>query len=315
MSDKMKIAILGAGNIGTLIGAKLCKLPHTEVYLHARGDHAAAIAVNGIQIKGAEELTIKPEEYHISIADIETNPVFDGITDIIFICSKAGDVSELLQFARRLVHDKTLIIILSNGLGHIELASVEFGSHRIIPATTTHGAWRKTPGLIEWAGIGAINLGKTSNSPSRQQLSEICGLLEDSGLNPVWIDDGHKLIWSKVLINIAINPIASITGRSNGELLEPDMFETCSEVMLEGAKVARLEGVSLPDDGKLVESLRLVLQQTSNNKCSMLQDVRNGRVTEIGFLNRMVVNKAEKYGLSTPLNQLLSKLVEDLTSY
>ena len=47
----------------------------------------------------------------------------------------------------------------------------------------------------------------------------------------------------------------------------------------------------------------------------MLQDIRNGRLTEIDFLNRMVVNKAEKYGLSTPLNQLLSKLVEDLTLY
>ena len=315
MSDKMKIAILGAGNIGTLIGAKLSKLPHTEVFLHARGDHAAAIAVNGIKIEGVEELTVEPREYHISIADVKTNSAFDGIADIIFICSKASDVGELLKFSRRLVHSETLIIILSNGLGHIEQASVEFGSHRVIPATTTHGAWRKNPGLIEWAGIGTINLGKMSNSPSRQQISEIYSLIEDSGLNPVWIDDGDKLIWSKVLINIAINPIASITGRANGELLDPEMFETCSEVMLEGAKVARLEGVSLPDDEELIQSLRLVLQQTRENKCSMLQDVRNGRVTEIGFLNRMIVNKAEKYGLFTPLNQLLSKLVEDLTSY
>ena len=52
----------------------------------------------------------------------------------------------------------------------------------------------------------------------------------------------EKMIWSKVLINIAINPIAAITGQLNGDLLESEIFETCAEVMLEGARVARLEG-------------------------------------------------------------------------
>ena len=72
--------------------------------------------------------------------------------------------------------------------------------------------------------------------------------------------------------------------------------------------MARLEGVKLDEDENLIDNLRTVLQQTSENKCSMLQDV-GGRPTEIAFLNRMIVNKAEKYGLSHSLNQLLSKLI------
>jgi len=93
------------------------------------------------------------------------------------------------------------------------------------------------------------------------------------------------------------------------------MFETCTEVMLEAAKVARMEGVKLDDDSQLVDNLKLVLQNTKDNKCSMLQDVRLGKTTEIKFLNRMIVNKAEKYGLATPLNQLLSELIESLSLY
>ena len=85
--------------------------------------------------------------------------------------------------------------------------------------------------------------------------------------------------------------------------------------MLEGARVARLEGVMLDDDDKLVDNLKSVLQKTKDNKCSMLQDVRLGKTTEIMFLNRMIVNRAEKYGLATPLNQLLSKLIESLSLY
>lgn len=315
MSDKMKIAILGAGNIGTLIGAKLSVTEGVEVFLHGRGEHAAVMAVNGITIEGLENIWVSEDKFHLSIDDVAVNSSFDGQADVIFICSKAYDVKGLFGLARRLSHKDTKILVLSNGLGHLESAADEFGSHRVIPATTTHGAWRNGPGKVTWAGAGAVNIGQTKNSPAREHLTELFDTLEQSGLNPTWIDDGDKLVWSKVLLNIAINPIASITGRVNGDLLEAEMFETCGEVMVEGARIARLEGVSLPVDDELITGLRQVLQQTSANKCSMLQDVRNGKTTEIAFLNRMIVNKAEKYGISTPLNQLLSKLVEDLTSY
>ena len=315
MSDSMKFVILGAGNIGTLIGAKLAQLESTGVLIHGRGEHAAALAVNGIQVNGIDKLHLSPDQYLLSISDVETNSVFDGLADYIFITSKAGDVEDLLKLAKRFSNNSTKIIILSNGLGHIESGSNEFGSHRIIPATTTHGVWRKAPGCIEWAGLGSINLGQSVNSPKMEQLSELISVLESAGLNPNWGGEGSALIWSKVLINIAINPIAAITGKTNGDLLEDGMFETCTEVMLEGAKVAKLEGVILEDENILIGNLRSVLEKTGDNMCSMLQDVRLGKPTEIQFLNRMIVNKAEKYGLFTPLNQLLSELIESLSLY
>ena len=172
----------------------------------------------------------------MSISDVGINSTFDGIADVIFICSKAGDVSDLFKVAKRLCHKETKILVLSNGLGHLELGIEEFGAHRMIPATTTHGAWRKNPGNIVWAGLGSINLGQIGNSPSFEEMTELFSLLEKSGLNPNWIEDGKKLIWSKVLINIAINPIAAITGQLNGDLLESEIFETCAEVMIEGAR-------------------------------------------------------------------------------
>jgi 2-dehydropantoate 2-reductase len=315
MSDNMKFVILGAGNIGTLIGAKLAQLDESEVLIHGRGEHAAALAVNGISVAGVENFHVPPNRYHLSIEDVGINSVFDGLADYILITSKAGDVEELLNLAKRFTCNDTRIIILSNGLGHIELGSHEFGSHRVIPATTTHGVWRKNPGSIEWAGLGAINIGRGKNSPNLEQVNQLISIFQSANLKPTWNDNGNSLVWSKVLINIAINPIAAITGQKNGELLEGEMFETCTEVMLEAAKVARLEGVELADDSELIDNLKSVLQNTKDNKCSMLQDVRMGKPTEIKFLNRMIVNKAEKYGLATPLNQLLSELIESLSLY
>lgn len=311
----MKIAVLGAGSIGTLIAGKLANSKLAEVLVHARGEHAAKLALDGIYITGHQELKIPPDDYQISIADVMTNDIFDGAADYVLISSKANQVENLFEVAKRMCHLDTKVMVISNGLGHIEKCKDTFGPHRTIAATTTHGAWRPSAGVVNWAGIGAINLGELPLGAQLSEIQDFVELLEQVGLNPNLQSDGMAMIWSKILLNIAINPIAAITGLSNGALLEDEMFETCVEVMLEGAKIARLEGIATLDDATLIDNLRVVLEATSTNQCSMLQDVRQGSVTEIQFLNRQIVDRAEKYGVSTPLNQLLSKLVESITSY
>ena len=311
----MKIAVLGAGSIGTLIAAKLVNSKLADVLVHARGEHAAKLALDGISITGHQELEISADDYEISIAGVMPNAVFDGAADYVLICSKANQVEDLFDIAKRMCHLDTRVMVMSNGLGHVEKCKEAFGAHRTIAATTTHGAWRPSAGVVNWAGIGAINLGELPYGAKLSQIHDFVDLLEKSGLNPNLHTDGMGMIWSKILLNIAINPIAAITGLRNGALLDDGMFETCVEVMLEGAKISRLEGITTLDDATLIDNLRIVLQATSNNQCSMLQDVREGRGTEIQYLNRQVVDRAEKYGVSTPLNQLLSKLVESITSY
>ena len=271
--------------------------------------------MDGIYITCHQELKISPGDYEISIADVMTNDIFDGAADYVIICSKANQVENLFEIAKRMCHLDTKVMVISNGLGHIEKCKDTFGPHRTIAATTTHGAWRPSAGVVNWAGIGAINLGELPFGAQLSEIQDFVDLLEQAGLNPNLQSDGMAMIWSKILLNIAINPIAAITGLSNGALLENEMFETCVEVMLEGAKIARLEGIATLDDATLIDNLRVVLEATSTNQCSMLQDVRQGSVTEIQFLNRQIVDRAEKYGVSTPLNQLLSKLVESITSY
>ena len=84
--------------------------------------------------------------------------------------------------------------------------------------------------------------------------------------------------------------------------------------MIEGANVARQERVNLPLDEELILRLSQVIDSTSNNYCSMLQDIKKGRSTEIEFLNEAIVHRAERYGLSTPRNHLLSELIKSINS-
>ena len=84
--------------------------------------------------------------------------------------------------------------------------------------------------------------------------------------------------------------------------------------MIEGANIARQERVNLPPDEELISRLSHVIESTKNNYCSMLQDIKKGSGTEIEFLNKAIVQRAERYGVSTPRNHLLSELIKSINS-
>ena len=310
----MKIAVLGAGSIGSLIAGKLAKVEGNELLIHARGEHGSIMAVDGIRIQGEETFSINSQSIIVSLEEVGLYSGCDNQVDLLLITSKAYDVERLIKCSIKLLHETSKVICLSNGLGHVEKCIEYFGPHRVFAASTTHGAWRPNPGIIEWAGKGVISIGKFGTGPGINDVDSLIEVLEKAELNPKWIDDGGLIIWSKVLLNIAINPIAALIGCENGVLLSPQLLEICSEIMFEGAKIAKQEMVKLPPDLELQKQLEFVLQTTSKNYCSMLQDVKKGKRTEIEFLNQAIVERAERYGISTPRNNMLTELIKAINS-
>jgi len=202
---------------------------------------------------------------------------------------------------------------LSNGLGHAEACGAVVGVHRVVAGTTTYAAWRPTPGRVQFAGKGNIILGKIQGGPSAMDVKPLLDLFEQANLAAEWTENGPAAVWMKVLLNIAINPIAAICGVANGALLEPGLFASSLETMLEGARIARQERIHLPNDLELETQLESVLKATAENHCSMLQDVRAGRKTEIEYLNQAVVQHGERIGVRAPMNQMLSAMIAALT--
>ncbi|MBT6645850.1 MAG: hypothetical protein HOB52_08590, partial [Euryarchaeota archaeon] len=175
-----------------------------------------------------------------------------------------------------------------------------------------HGANIATPSEVRWAGKGQLHLANTVISQN-EKLNDFTESLVDSGINCEIVEDGRSLIWNKVLINIAINPLAAMAGVENGELLGTEMFANAVFTMIEGANVARAEQVDVGTNQQLEDNLRQVLLSTSSNSCSMLKDVKDGATTEISVLNREIVNRGGKLGISTPLNNMLASIIELIT--
>ncbi len=304
----MRVSVLGVGSIGSIVASSLAT-SSAEVHLHVRGERGARQMLEGLRIEGHNDLTFGAERFLFSCEELPHETELNQGSDLIILACKSYDVAHMAQHASSFLKSDGVVFTLSNGLGHVETLARTLGPERVLAASTTHGAFMQASGPTRWAGYGAISLATTPLGPSGAKVAKVVDLLNAAKLNALVESDPTALIWNKVLLNVAINPVAALGGLKNGELLDPDLFATCMMVYREASAVAMMERVDIPDEHVFEERLRTVLKQTRDNTCSMLQDVKAGRQTEIGALNQAVVERAEHHGLAAPINQMLASLV------
>lgn len=304
----MRVSVLGVGSIGSIVASSLATTA-ADVHLHVRGEQGARLMLEGLCIKGYRALEFGPERFRFSCEELPFDTDLHQGSDLVILACKSYAVNHLTKQAAHFLKPGGVVFALSNGLGHVETLSRTLGPKRVLAASTTHGAFSQVEQGTHWAGFGAVRLATTPLGPSPRELQDVVDLLNEAQLNAVVEADATALIWQKVMLNVAINPLAALGGLKNGELLEPDLFGACMMVYREASAVAALERVHLPDEHAFEQRLRTVLEQTRENTCSMLQDVKAGRQTEIGALNQAVVERAEHHGLAAPINQMLAALI------
>jgi 2-dehydropantoate 2-reductase len=169
---------------------------------------------------------------------------------------------------------------------------------------TTTGATLLGPGLVREGGEGSISI---ERHPSLGPIEEA---LRSANFNVNVVDDAQALIWGKLVINTALNPLTAILRVPNGKLLElPSAREMLNSLARETARVAEAETVQLPFPDP-VAAAEEVARKTANNHSSMLQDVLRGAPTEIDAICGAVVRIGQKRAIETPTNWACWKLVK-----
>mgnify|MGYP001450697679 CR=1 FL=1 len=313
----MRVAVLGVGAIGGLVASRLARAG-CEVLLCARGETAQALAAVGLLLDTPDGRTVAlaPDRWTVFDTTQEEIPVeLQGWADYAILCGKSYDVPDLCRICDKVLSLNGLAMCLSNGIGHMDKLANFVGKHRVVGASTTHGAIRIGPGEVQWTSRGAVKMGAFVGSdlePVEPRIDSLMSAFDEAGLNPIWSEDITKTIWSKLLLNVAINPVCAIAGVLNGEmLLQPELFETGLAAMEEAGRIASAEGVDLTDFD-LAQSLEDLCRATADNRVSMLQDIMAGRPTEIDSICGEVVKRGEALGIPTPRNQTLHALVKGI---
>ena len=297
----MRVVVLGAGAMGSWIGALLTKAGH-DVTLVARRDHAAIVNAQGLRVSGKTDLHVRPRAV-TSAADAP-------VPDLLVLSVKAYDTPRALLDARPLLGQRTSVLSLQNGLGNVERVADAADERRAFAAVTTHGVTYVEPGHVRHAGTGYFRVGSPYNEHARAR--DLAKLFQEAGLDAEHSDRILGEVWAKVVVNASINPLTAITGLPNGALLHvAPLRELMQRVVEECVDVARAEGAPLPDEDMLLRARR-VAELTAANKSSMLQDVERGRPTEIDAICGEIVERGLRRGIDVPVNMTLRALVKGI---
>ena len=303
----MKIAVLGAGAMGSLYGAKLSANSKNEVYLiDVWKEHIDAVNLHGLQMEEGDGVLLY-ENLKGHISSEET-----GVCDLVIVFVKSTVTKTAVESNAAVFGPNTVALTLQNGLGNIEQISSVIGAERVIAGTTAHGATMLSPGKIRHAGKGKTIIGELGGHES-DRIRKMAAVLEDAGMETVISGNVLGLVWDKLLVNVGINALTGITKLYNGQLLDyPEIEELLEKAVSEGFAVAWAKGIRLGFDDPVAHTKDLC-RATAANKSSMLQDILNGRQTEIDRMNGAIVREGKALGIETPVNLALTNLITYLS--
>lgn len=318
----MKTAIYGAGSLGTVLGAYLSKAGVDVDLITRNKEHVEALNKNGAKIIGTVNMTVP---VHALTPEEMTEKY-----ELIILLTKQLDNKNILENLKKNMTDDCIVCTMQNGLPELSVSEV-VGEDRTMGCTVAWGATLHGKGVSELTsepdslsfGLGRMN-GKKDD-----KLMYVKSLLEK--MCPVDIEDNFMGVrWSKLLINATFSGMSAVMGGTFGDAANrKDSRVCCQNLIKECIDVANAAGIEIaPVQGKDIVKLLdyknafkkkiafmlipLCIKKHALLKASMLQDLEKGRKCEIDAINGVVCAYGRKYGVPTPYNDTVCRIIHEI---
>src|SRR4030042_3731164 len=296
----MDVLVAGTGGMACLFAGKLTASGNDVTMFGTWREGMAALRQFGVRML---DLYGNTQSYPVKVLD---GAARNGIFTHALVLVKSWQTERVANQLKGLLSEDGIALTLQNGLGNYEILEGKLGPERVALGVTTNGARMVQPGYVQHTGIGKISLG------SHPKLGELIKRFQEAGFQVELVSTPSSLLWGKLVINAAINPLTALLRVENGELLRrPEARELLGEAAREAAMVATSQGISLPFPDP-VYAVEEVARNTAPNASSMLQDVTRSRNTEIEAINGAIVKAGEKLGVPTPINRMFWRLVKSI---
>ncbi|CAN5386667.1 2-dehydropantoate 2-reductase [soil metagenome] len=325
----MKIAVIGAGAIGGLVGAKLA-LAGEDVTFIVRGANLSAIRQNGFELIGADGQ--KQVARHVKATDDYAEP---GPQDIVILAMKAHQVEAVAHDVPRLFGPHTVVVTMQNGIpfwyfhqhgGALAgskvrmvdptgVVAAQIPAERVIGCVVYPASELIAPGVVRHIEGDRFPLGELDGSPS-ERVGRVANVFTQAGFKAPVLDNIRAEIWLKLWGNLTFNPISSLTHSTLEAICQfPLTRGLAGAMMREAQAVAHKLGIEF----RVTLEKRIAgAEKVGKHKTSMLQDIEAGRAPEIDALVGAVVELAQLTDTQTPhidtvyaLVKLLAKSMDD----
>jgi 2-dehydropantoate 2-reductase len=311
----MKVAIVGAGAIGGLLGAHLSRSGQ-DVVLVARGPHLAAMRERGLTIRSHDgDFTVHPR----CTDDLSAI----GEAGVVFVTLKAHSIPAVAPAIGAVLAEDACVVAAMNGVPwwyfpdrHLE--SVDPGGviarsipqERVVGCVVYPAATLVEPGVIEHEEGNRFSLGEPDGTKT-ERVQAISKMLAAAGFKAPVQSRLRNEIWLKLLGNATLNPTSALTGATIAAMFETqDGRDLIRTLMEEVAAVARSLGVELPIS---VEKRMEGAASVGEHRTSMLQDREAGKPLEVDALLGAVIEIADGNGVPVPSLRVLYRLARLLS--
>ncbi len=298
----MGVLVVGTGALACLFSARLSASGVDVTMLGSWPEGIEALRQHGVRLK---EMDGSSQDFAVKVLAHSGAEKFTQALVLV----KSWQTEKAAAQLSELLDENAIALTLQNGLGNAEILDRYLGMEHVGLGVTHLGARLLSPGHVQHTGQGKVFLG---NNP---RLKELAILLSQAGFQIEIVQDPTSLLWGKLVVNAAINPLTAILQVTNGELLKrPSAYRLMKDTAKEAVAVAEKLHISLPypDAVAMVEE---VARNTSGNQSSMLQDVMRGGETEIDAINGAIVRAGEAAGVDVPINRVLWQLVSSLHNH
>lgn len=292
----MRIGIIGAGSVGLLCAAYLAEKHEIILFTH-RKSQASVIQENGVFLeKGLikRSLKVQAEELKQSFQLLER-------LDLILVTVKQYHLTELLSMIKSV---NAKFLFLQNGI--LERESLDELNGEIFLGIVTHGAQRISDLVVRHNGIGKIVIDSTLTSHFK--IDELS--VDDFPFEEV--EDIQLQIRDKLIVNAIINPITAVYRVKNGDIVHNAELNTLkNQLALEIFRILQMDDLNVQEQA--LNNVNQICLYSAENKSSMLQDIENGRQTEVDSILGYLLNQAKERRIEAPLVNKLYRQVKELS--
>lgn len=315
----MRVALMGVGSLGTIIGALTAKNGGEIILIDANREHVDALNKNGATVTGKMELNVPVKAI--------TPDQMEGFYDIVFYLVKQTNNEAALRQLLPHLGENSVVCTMQNGVPEDAVAAV-VGKERTIGCTVSWGATWLSPGvsmLTSEPSKMTYDIGELDGKITHR-VKKAADILNLSGKAEV-VTNLPGVRWTKLLVNATFSGMSAALGCTYGDIMDNDKALACvAHIANETLQVASALGINLePMQG---HDLRVLSFKTSKEmvskfpifklvwgphrllRASMLQDLEKGRKTEIDAINGVVCAYGRKVKVPTPINNKVVEIVK-----
>ncbi len=298
MNKINKVAVLGAGAMGAYFASAFFDAPGFSTTLVAQGERAQRLLRNGLVVNG--------RSYRVPVHQPADGP--DPV-DLVIVALKHHHLEAALPALDPLVGDHTILLSVMNGLDSEAVIGAQFGVDKLLYAISVGIDAVRQGNKVTFTKTGTHFFGETTNSKISPRVRAVQEAFDRAGIHHETPADMIRMVWWKFMVNVGANQASAVLRAPYG------VFQTSAEaqglmvaLMEEVITLAEVAGVNL--SRRDIDEWNTFLNTLSpQGKTSMLQDVEACRKTEVEIFGGKVVSLGEEYGVPTPVNETVLRII------